>query len=690
MKKGWEHARGLSVKWPVKRRHFRPLASFLLALLLAIGIHTPFPTAAQASVSQEQSSANGASAAMAQAPAATGWFSRLVAASPLKQVGPAVIPIIDIDQHWARDCISALAREGLVAPNAQGYFYPNEPITWKEYVGALNLLFPPGEAGGWANPLETALGLTESGSVVSNYPAYYFQPDRPLVRADAMMTLAAKMGAPYQIAANSLINTSLQDGAQVPEFSREGVAAALASGMVVNYPEANRLNPFRQITRGEAAALLCQAAPNGNLRRWIEPSWVAEAQLPETLPLPDRELRGVWLTNIDSQVLFSRAALEAGVNRLAELNFNTLYPTIWNWGFTLYPSQVAERNLGIRQYLFGDQSSPEEASASDRDMLAEAVELGHARGMAVIPWFEFGFMAPADYELYRRHPDWFTQKRVEPTAPEEPAIAPGNAAPIAIQDLLGNNSPEAAEEAITDPGIWMEGGVIPRRWMNPFHPQVQKFLLELIDEVMTNYEVDGFQFDDHLGLPVEFGYDPFTIALYRADHNGQAPPDDPQDEEWLAWRAAKISDFLAEVHKLVKNRRPNAVVSISPNPYPFAYVNYLQDWPTWVERGLVDELLIQVYRSDQNRFIWEMNKPQAQQALRRIPTVVGILSGLRARPVEVDHIAEQIAAVRDRNYSGMSFFFYESLWIPPATETLEQRVNTLQGAFSTPIPRPVQ
>ena len=69
---------------------------------------------------------------------------------------------------------------------------------------------------------------------------------------------------------------------------------------------------------------------------------------------------------------------------------------------------------------------------------------------------------------------------------------------------------------------------------------------------------------------------------------------------------------------------------ISPNPNPFAYVHYLQDWPEWVNRGIVDELVIQVYRSDQNRFMWELNKPSIEAAERKIPVAIGILSGLRA------------------------------------------------------------
>ena len=669
-----------------RRRFGLRLGSFIGALVLAIVIHSPLPLMAKTAPSTLQLTKS--SAANKQKPPtiqdildAIPESESLPTEQPQAEPEEPRIPI-DIGQHWAADCITALAQRGIAAPNSEGYFYPNQDITWGDFVGVLNLVFPPGQAGSWASPLERDLGLTYFANVVSHYPPQYYQPERPLLRAEAMMALAAKVNTGFEVTHNTLLNNSLVDGAQVPVYAREGAAAALAQGVMVNYPEGNRLNPTQRLTRGEAAALLCRAAPDSNLRRTVDPAWVANANLPDALPVPEQELRGVWLTNIDSQVLFSTEALQLAVNRLADLNFNTLYPTVWNWGYTLYPSGTAERELGDDQHLYGELSTPAlEATQGERDMMQEIVDFGHARGLAVIPWFEFGFMAPDNYELYRRHPDWFTQVRVEPPEPDPVEESGGS-----------NNPPEGVEEILnpnaSDPGIWLEGGVLPRRWMNPFHPQVQKFQLELIDDLVSNYDVDGFQFDDHLGLPVEFGYDPYTIALYRQDHNGAEPPANPRDGEWMAWRAEKITNFLAEVYKLVKSRRPNAVVSISPNPYPFAYDNYLQDWPAWVNRGLVDELVIQIYRDDKDRFIWEMNKPTAQAALQKVPTSAGILSGLRANPVDMDIIDDQIAALRDRDLSGMSFFFYESLWIPPTSETLEKRTATLQQVFTPPASRP--
>lgn len=81
------------------------------------------------------------------------------------------------------------------------------------------------------------------------------------------------------------------------------------------------------------------------------------------------EIRGVWLTNIDSEVLFASENVAAAIARLADLNFNTVDPTVWNWGYTLYPSQVADN-------VVGSKIDPD-PGLRDRDVLAEIIR--HSR-----------------------------------------------------------------------------------------------------------------------------------------------------------------------------------------------------------------------------------------------------------------------------------------------------------------------
>ncbi|TAG61821.1 MAG: glycoside hydrolase family 10 protein, partial [Oscillatoriales cyanobacterium] len=212
---------------------------------------------------------------------------------------------------------------------------------------------------------------------------------------------------------------------------------------------------------------------------------------------PTTELRGIWLTNIDSDVIFSRNNIIDAVNRLDKLNFNTIYPTVWQGGYTLYPSAVAKR-------VFGKSIDPS-PGLQDRDILKEIIAQSHKKSIAVIPWFEFGFMAPAESELARLHPDWLATRRDGST-------------------------------------IWKEG-THDRVWLNPFHPEVQKFILDLILEIVDNYDLDGIQFDDHFGLPVEFGYEPQTVLMYEKQIKSP-PSNDARETFWIRWRADKINDFM--------------------------------------------------------------------------------------------------------------------------------------------------
>lgn len=233
-------------------------------------------------------------------------------------------------------------------------------------------------------------------------------------------------------------------------------------------------------------------------------------------------------------------------------------------------------------------------------------------------------MAPADSELAKRHPDWLTQRQ---------------------------------DKSV----IWWEGKVHQRVWLNPLHPQVQNFITDLVSEIITNYDIEGIQFDDHFGYPTDFGYDETTIKLYQREHSGQLPPQDYQDKAWIQWRADKITDYMNSLAQTIKKQQPKAIISLSPNPYTFSLESYLLDWQKWQQKNLIDELIIQVYRTDMNAFDWELSQPELQQARESIPVAIGILSGLKGRPIPMVNITQQVEKSRQQNF-GVSFFFYETLW----------------------------
>jgi uncharacterized lipoprotein YddW (UPF0748 family) len=367
-------------------------------------------------------------------------------------------------------------------------------------------------------------------------------------------------------------------------------------------------------------------------------SVIAQTELPEVnTPKSFQEIRGVWMTANDNDIFIDRHKLENAVSELARLNFNTIYPVVWNSGYVWYPSTVAQQ-AGIQDFV--------RRGLQGHNILAEVTSQAHQRNLMVIPWFEFGFMTPESSELAINHPDWLTQRR----------------------DGSKTQAGDAGEVA----------------WLNPFHPKVQKFITDLALEVVTQYDVDGIQFDDHFSLPNEFGYDRYTVALYKQETNLD-PPANPQDPTWVRWRANKITQFVTQLNQAVKERKPRAIFSISPNPYKYAYNAQLQDWLTWVRQGIVDELIVQVYRPDLPSFVEHINAPELQEVQQKIPTGVGILTGLRNKPVSMQLIQNKVLAARSRGL-GLCFFFYESLW-NNAPEPLAQRQSTFKSLFDFPVLR---
>jgi uncharacterized lipoprotein YddW (UPF0748 family) len=314
-----------------------------------------------------------------------------------------------------------------------------------------------------------------------------------------------------------------------------------------------------------------------------------------------------------------------------------------------------------------------------QDVLADIVKQGHQQKLRIVPWFEYGFMAPAGSALARRHPDWLTNGRNSTKTLQEIPQEP---------DLLDSEPPKVPPLSQSLQQLVRKRVVTNQVWLNPLHPEVQKFILNLIVEVVTQYDVAGIQLDDHFGLPVKLGYDRFTVRLYQQEHQGKSPPNDPLDSEWMRWRADKITAFMQRIYKAVKAVKADAIVSLSPNSQTFAYRAYLQDWQTWVERGLVDELVLQVYRNDTNSFLAELSQPALQIARRRIPVSVGILSGLWRRPVTIKQIQQQVRAVRDRGFNGVSFFYWESLWGYLTPESPRKRRAAFQTLFSSPVKQP--
>ncbi|MBU1064199.1 family 10 glycosylhydrolase, partial [bacterium] len=59
------------------------------------------------------------------------------------------------------------------------------------------------------------------------------------------------------------------------------------------------------------------------------------------------ELRGVWLTNVDSNVLDSQRSIAEAMHFLGEHHFNVVYPVVWSDAKTVYQSEIMDSLFGL-------------------------------------------------------------------------------------------------------------------------------------------------------------------------------------------------------------------------------------------------------------------------------------------------------------------------------------------------------
>lgn len=326
-------------------------------------------------------------------------------------------------------------------------------------------------------------------------------------------------------------------------------------------------------------------------------------------------VKGVWLTNVASNALDSRENIRQAVQICKNSGINNIYVVTWNKGNTLYPSKIMQQKFGI----------PIMERFSGRDPLQEVIEEAHAQNIKVHAWFEFGFASSYQENgglIIKKYPHW------------------------AALDSKG--------KLVTKNGF---------EWMNAFHPEVQKFITSLIKEVVVNYKVDGIQGDDRLpAVPSTAGYDPYTIKLYKSQHQGKTPPENYRDEAWIDWRANLLTEYLGRLHKDLKKIKPDLIVSMAPSIHPWAKEEYLQDWPAWMAKGFVDYVLPQVYRYNIKAYSSTLEtQVKLLKENEKDKFYPGVLLQVNGKNPTQGFLDSMIMENRRFGIKGECFFFFEGL-----------------------------
>ena len=377
--------------------------------------------------------------------------------------------------------------------------------------------------------------------------------------------------------------------------------------------------------------------------QWLQTRQMLWEKYPTDGQRAGAEIRAVWLDRGTIVRARSERGLAMVFDRLAAAGINTVFFETINAGYTIYPSNVAPKQNPL---------------TIGWDPLEAAVKLARERNMEIHAWiwtFAVGNQAhnrvvnqPDSYlgPVISAHPNW----------------------------VMTDN--KGRERNPSDSKVYMD----------PANPQVREYLLKIIDEIASRYQVDGIQLD-YIRYPFQnpesgFSYGYSTIArqqfrqLYGVDPMSISPRDRQMWWKWTEFKINQVNNFVADASKFLKQKYPNMILSAAVFPFPRheRFEKIQQDWETWAMKGDIDLLTPMTYAMDTNRF------QQVTQPLTD-PRVLGstlIVPAVKLLNIPEIVAVDQIQAARDLPTGGYVIFAAERI-----TGGLHGFLTRTQGAPET-------
>ena len=225
------------------------------------------------------------SAALYQALVATGNAPPIESdyiVEPGTWLGSSASPMFqDLAGHWAQEFVEVMVLENMMSGYLDGTFKPDEPVNRAQLAALLAHAFKPKARRSprdfidvppdfWA---ATAINQVYQGRFMSGITGDRFAPDDPVTRLQLTVALVSGLG---WLEASRQHLELLQDADTVPRWASGQVATAVDRQILVNYPEPERLDGDRPITRAEVAAFVHQAmVAEGDLRMIDSPDILA-------------------------------------------------------------------------------------------------------------------------------------------------------------------------------------------------------------------------------------------------------------------------------------------------------------------------------------------------------------------------------------------------------------------------------
>ncbi|WP_099238489.1 S-layer homology domain-containing protein [Synechococcus sp. BDU 130192] len=192
----------------------------------------------------------------------------VLAAPGLVDPLPYLPTFSDVQNHWAKPFIQAIANLGYIHGSAQGQFFPDQPLNRAQFALWIQAIFHPSPRRPRKQffdvpshlPAAEAIQQGYQGCFFSGFPDHTFQPQQPLRRVHLLVAIAQGLRLPP---GDIALIEHYADYGEIPPYAQAAVAAALQAKIGVLPQEKSMLKPQAIASRAEGLVYCHQALVYG-------------------------------------------------------------------------------------------------------------------------------------------------------------------------------------------------------------------------------------------------------------------------------------------------------------------------------------------------------------------------------------------------------------------------------------------
>ncbi len=250
---------------------------------------------------------------------------------------------------------------------------------------------------------------------------------------------------------------------------------------------------------------------------------------------------------------------------------------------------------------------PSQRTAAEVETFVERLHKAGINFVCVEGWFENGvIMEIPEDSLFARHPSFnydVLQAYIDACHKFDmechlwmPILCVGNLAdPNYETNTVTGQKPEWLSLSQHDMPYNKDGFMM----IDPANDDAREYMMEFYRYIITTYDIDCFEMDyiryyakSH---DTDFGYTEAAFAGFEKAHGyGVTPEFDPRADYWEDWcqfRRDCVTQWVRDIRDLIDEEAPDMLLAADV-AFPFEHASdaVYQDFPLWLEEGLLDIL----------------------------------------------------------------------------------------------------